>query len=243
MRLAVDRCDDENFLFACYEFTGLDPGYMFRFRLTGLNRLGAGPASQISYSVYTNAAEPCKPLPPFIAKATLTTIKFQWHAPDDQGAAIIGYRIQIKHLNNRIEDLPRSQTTYKLYNLRPGQSYFVKVLAKNGVGWSEYSDYNTLEESRTMIAIPDTPENPTPIAGTFCSITLKLRLPYGNGSEVSSFSIQKRIIETFSRGEWTSAGDSVVTSASVTLVEPAEADNVIAFISCVVIVYLTLYTF
>ena len=49
------------------------------------------------------------------------------------------------------------------------------MLAKNGVGWSEYSSYNEFEEACTAIDKPERPENPLPIAATYDSITLKLR--------------------------------------------------------------------
>jgi len=177
MKLLVDRLSDNNVLFVAHELVGLDPGFMFRFQITGINRMGSGPPSPISYSVSTKSAEPSVPAAPFIAKATLTTVKFQWHAPDDNGSAVVGYRIFIKHTKKSI-DLPRTQTTYKLFNLRPGKSYYLRVLAKNGVGWSEYSDYNGDSDSKTRVEAPDTPENPYPIAGTFCSITLSMRLNY-----------------------------------------------------------------
>ncbi len=54
----------------------------------------------------------------------------------------------------RYVDLPRWQVTYELYDLLPGQSYFVKVLCKNAVGWSPYSEYNTISESETASAAP-----------------------------------------------------------------------------------------
>ena len=192
MRLAVDRSDDENYLFVSYEVKELDPGYMFRFRITGCNRIGNGPPSPLSYSVSTNASEPVKPSHPFIAKTTLTTIKFQWHAPDDCGSAIIGYRIHVKHINKTI-DLPRTQTTYKIYNLKPGRSYYMRVLAKNGVGWGPFSDFNPESNSKSKTEKPDRPENPTPVAATYCSITLKMQLPYSNGSDINYLITQRYI--------------------------------------------------
>jgi hypothetical protein len=68
MQLEVDRYDDENIKFMAYEMKELDPGYMFRFRITGINRMGNGPPSIPSFSGSTNPGEPCLPARPFIAK-------------------------------------------------------------------------------------------------------------------------------------------------------------------------------
>jgi len=123
-------------------------------------------------------------------------------------------------------DLPRSQTKYKLFNLFPGRAYHIKVLAKNGVGWSEYSHYNVPEQSFTAVAKPERPEHPYPIDATYCSITLKIRVPYGNGSDVKSLFVQGRVITAFSRSEWS---QNVIfdLSKDVIVLEPALGDECI----------------
>jgi hypothetical protein len=109
----------------------------------------------------------------------------------------------VKHWNYFI-DLPRWQTSYTLGRLRPGKPYFVKILAKNVVGFTEYSDWNeaTPENSCAGIDVPDPPKNVNVVAGTCISLTIEFRLPFSCGSPITGCYVQRRIIETFSKGAW-----------------------------------------
>lgn len=229
MEIAVNKYDDSQYplsLFVAYTFGGkdspfaLDPGYEYRVRVRGLNREGAGPWSNPSYSVSTVPGKPYQPDPPCVAKASLTSIKFEWAAPFDCGSAVTGYRIYIKHLRKTI-DLPRTVLTYKIYGCKPGKAYFMKVLAKNSCGFSPFSEFNSHSDCRTLTSAPEHPCQLVPVSGTYCAVRLCATVPYHNGSRIVGFMLQKRTIEAFSRSDWGAARFIALPSSEVKVVTPA----------------------
>ena len=138
---------------------------------------------------------------PYRIARGLTWLRLQWDPPDDSGSAITGYRIFIKHRDYYM-DVSRSQVTYEMTKLLPGRSYHLKVLAKNVVGWTDYGPYNSDIVGETATAPPDMPSNPTPYAGGWGYIKLKVRIPYGNGRQPTHLYCQKRIVQAFSKGQW-----------------------------------------
>ena len=141
------------------------------------------------------------PVAPYRVDRGLTWLRLQWDPPDDSGSAIIGYRIFIKHRSYYM-DVPRWQVTYEMNKLLPGQSYHLKVLAKNVVGWTEYSPYNSDLVGETATAVPDTPQNPTPYTGGWGFIRLKVQIPFGNGRDATVMFCQKRTVQSFSKSQW-----------------------------------------
>ena len=77
----------------------LTSGVTYRMRVAGVNRDGRGEWSIQSFSQPTLPGIPFQPEPPTRAICGLTWIKFKWHAPNDSGSAITGYRVWIKHEN------------------------------------------------------------------------------------------------------------------------------------------------
>lgn len=157
--------------------------------------------SEASYSTSTQPGLPKKPLAPYRIDRGLTWLRLQWDPPDDSGSAIIGYRLFIQHREYYF-DVPRWQVTYEMNKLLPGQSYHLKVLAKNVVGWTEYSPYNTDLVGETATAPPDTPLNPTPYIGGWGYIRLKVQIPFGNGRAATHMYCQRRIVQAFSKSQW-----------------------------------------
>ena len=194
--------EDDTHLFVCKTITGLEPGFEYRIAIRGTNEEeGAGEWSEGSYSFNTHPTLPCIPVSPFIEERTLTSIKFAWHAPDGRGTAITGYTVQIQHTGKEF-NLPRSQQHYELDHLLPGKSYFIRVLSKNSVGQSEYSNWNTVEQSHTLTDKAEMPSRPHAKSGNWNTITLESKLPYNNGSPISGVKVVKRWVESFSKGEW-----------------------------------------
>lgn len=111
------------------------------------------------------------------------------------------FRIFIKHLNYYV-DLPRWQNSYTCDRLIPGERYYMKVIAKNSVGWSEYSEYNNYDNAETATCEPDIPDNAKPVDADWGSITYEATLPYSNGRPILEFYLQYRVVESFSRGPW-----------------------------------------
>lgn len=151
--------------------------------------------------VWCSAGLPVVPAAPYRVDRGLTWLRLQWDPPDDSGSAIIGYRIYIKHRDYYI-DVPRWQVTYEMTKLLPGQSYYLKVLAKNVVGWTEFSHYNSDSVGETATAPPDTPTNPIPIFGGWGYIKLKCVIPFGNGRPPTHVYCQRRTVDSFSKGQW-----------------------------------------
>jgi hypothetical protein len=109
MQEILDKAaNDETMLFVAFEVTGLRAGFQYRFRVRGVNKAGPGPWSLASYSINTLPTLPEIPTAPHVEEKTLTSIKFAWYAPDGNGTAIVGYRINIQHTGKEI-NLPRSQ--------------------------------------------------------------------------------------------------------------------------------------
>lgn len=192
---------------------------MYRFIVQAVNSVGASIPSLESYSVSTTASRPHSPERPIQISSTLNSITFKWHPPDDGGSALTGYRVYVKHLQ-RYVDLNRSSVTYTLRGLLAGKQYYIRVLAMNVVGLSEYSDYNLDDDSFTAIGKPETPEMMKATAGTWSSLTLEAILPYCNGSECIHLYLEHRIIEPFGKTSW--SRPYLYNIENITILEPAE---------------------
>lgn len=167
--------EDPHFLFVSTEIPNLNPGFMYRVQIRPVNPAGPGAWSERSYSMNTKAAPPNKPNPPRILEAFLTSIKFTWDEPHDNGASIIGYTLQVQHTGREYR-FGRSENTYLLDFLQPGKSYFVRVMADNVEGPSEWSDWNDVSQSRTMTDKPEIPRNPRAVAGTWSTMSFDGKL-------------------------------------------------------------------
>ena len=191
-------------LFLSIEYTLLHPGFQYLYRVRGLNVAGEGIWSEPTLSINAFATNPDPPSQPRLLEASLRSLTFQWDPPhDDGGTAITGYRLHLKNLD-KILDLPRSSITYTWEGLFPGKAYYLRVLAKNTVGFSEYSAYNEEKDAYTMIAPPERPMNPLAVAATWNSLTFEMSLPYHNGSMITQLEIERRFIRPFLIGEWES---------------------------------------
>jgi hypothetical protein len=131
---------------------------------------------------------------------------------------LIMCRVWIKHIDY-YTDVPRAQVTFQLTRLLPGQHYHMKVLAKNAVGWSEYSEYNSIDHAETSTAAPDTPENPRAIGAGWGYMRLEGQLSYDNGRKITHMYVQYRHVEAFSKGPWSREIEYNMES-DVTMIEP-----------------------
>lgn len=202
---------DETMLFIAVDYHPLHPGYQYLFRVKGLNVAGEGEWSEPTLTINALPTVPFPPSQPRLIQATLRALTFQWDPPHDEGgSAITGYRLYLKNLSKTIE-LPRSTVTYTWDGLFPGKSYFLRVLAKNIVGESEYSAYNEENESKTMIAPPEKPMNPLAVSATWNTLSYEIYLPYHNGATITKMEIEKRLVRPFFIGEWENY-DSVMSN-------------------------------
>lgn len=100
--------------------------------------------------------------------------------------------------------MPRWQVSYTLGRLKPGKPYFVKLLAKNVIGFSNYSEWNaaTIEQSFTAVEPPEIPTPPAVVNGTCHSLSIEFNLPYSNGTPIIACYTQQREIGAFHKGPW-----------------------------------------
>lgn len=222
--------EDDTVLFVVARYTNLRPGFLYVLRTRGLNVAGEGPWSEVTYSAYTRPTRPHPPSPPFIETAALRSIKFAWEPPDDGGSAIIGYKIHLRNTGKYIE-LQRSSVSYLWEGLFPGRSYQMRVMARNVVGDSEWSDWNLDgTQSHTLTGAPETPTNPLAIDGTWSNITLETRIPFCNGAPATSMLVEQRTIEPFQLGEWVSCAKPIyrlppAKTSEVEVVEGVDPDK------------------
>lgn len=103
----------------------------------------------------------------------------------------------------KIVQLSRSTVQFTWSGLSPGKSYYLQVSAENEMGVSDFSLFNSFEDSLTLIGPPPTPEKPPrPVAASWDSLTLEIDLPgEDNGSEIFAMEVQARTITPFEQGE------------------------------------------
>ena len=129
-----------------------------------------------------HSTPPHTPSPPTLAKRDKRELKLKWLAPDNCGAAIMGYEVAMALEAERASDIDfdeseaevryampggqqpmplcyaGSDTGVLLKSLLPGARYVFRVRASNAEGWSEWS---RLAHLCTAPAVPDPPPPPT----------------------------------------------------------------------------------
>ncbi len=129
-------------------------GYDVRVRAT--NSVGDGPWSDTGQGTpaLTVPAAPAKPA----VTATATTLAVSWTAPDGYGSAITAYHVVYAGsdtsltITNWRDNLPGTSTT--ITGLKPGIEYWVRVRARNAVGWGEWSGWTILNTPTTVPGKP-----------------------------------------------------------------------------------------
>ena len=142
-----------------YSHTGLDAGDTRHYRVSAINSVGTGAASNVDDAT-TDAAAPTVPGAPTGLTATAsgtTTIDLSWTAPGDNGgSAITGYRIEVSpngasSWTNRVADTGATATTYSHTGLDAGTTRHYRVSAINSVGTGAASstDNATTDDATT----------------------------------------------------------------------------------------------
>ncbi len=126
-----------------YSHTGLAPASTRHYRVSAINRVGAGRASGVA-SATTDATVPDAPTGLTATATSPTRIDLAWVAPAyDGGAAISGYRIEVSETGAGWRDLRpntgSATTSFAHTGLLPGSQRFYRVSAINRVGAGEAS--------------------------------------------------------------------------------------------------------
>lgn len=199
----LERSKDRTHIAVSAIYRNLHPGFLYSFRVRGLNRVGSGSWSETSLTSCTKATLPSAPARPFLVQSTLRSLTLRWAPPtNDGGSAITGYRVHLMNTDKYI-DLGRSTVVFVWDGLFPGKSYHLRVRAHNSEGASDFSEPNTVDDSHTSTAPPEKPSPaPLAVAGTWNELRYEIQVPYSNGAQIESMVVQQRLITPFSVGSW-----------------------------------------
>lgn len=135
-----------------FEVTGLNPGSEYKFRVTAINDEGDSEPLESERGIIAKNPydEPLKPGTPDIVDYDNESVTIKWAPPDfDGGAPIEKYIIQKKDRykpdwENAIE-VPGSQLTAKVPDLKERGEYQFRVIAVNKAGPSQPSDASRMQ--------------------------------------------------------------------------------------------------
>eukprot|EP00981_Chlorochromonas_danica_P005093 scaffold1034_cov175-Ochromonas_danica.AAC.19 len=199
----IDKSEDKTHLAVSAIFPNLRPGFLYSFRVRGVNRVGKGKWSPPTLTATTLPDLPSPPSKPTLQQSTLRSLTFQWNPPkEDGGTAVTGYTVHLMNKDKYI-DVSRSTVTYTWQGLFPGRLYRYRVRAINSVGPSEYSEPNDAEDGYTSTAPPEQPiPAPLAISGSWNELIYQVQTPYHNGAPVDYLVVQYRSITPFLVGSW-----------------------------------------
>ena len=177
-----------------YAHTGLSAGTTRHYRVSAINSVGTGAASNVA-NVTTDAARPAAPTGLTAAAAGQTTINLRWTAPTNTGgAAITGYRIEVSpngtsNWTNQQVNTRSTTTTYAHTGLSAGTTRHYRVSAINSVGTGAASNVaNTTTDPATR---PGPPRNLNATASGQTIINLDWELPSSDGgAAISGYRVQ-----------------------------------------------------
>ena len=179
-----------------YRHEDLSAGDMRHYRVSAINSRGAGPSSNVARAT-TEDIVPNAPRRVTARPSGRSAIELSWSAPTPNSPApITGYGIDVSRTGTggwiTLEDDTESRgTTYTHDGLKPGETRYYRVRARNRAGWSEWSD---IAEATIEAVEPGAPTELTvrPVGGPMGSSQLLLTWtpPSDNGgSEITEYRI------------------------------------------------------
>ncbi len=177
-----------------YAHTGLSAGTTRHYRVSAINSVGTGAASNVA-NVTTDAARPAAPTGLTAAAAGQTTINLRWTAPTNTGgASITGYRIEVSpngtsNWTNQQANTRSTATTYAHTGLSAGTTRHYRVSAINSVGTGAASNVaNTTTDAATR---PGAPRSLNATASGQTIINLDWEVPTSDGgAAISGYRVQ-----------------------------------------------------
>jgi large repetitive protein len=146
------------------------PGITLTYKVSAFNDIGEGELSD-HVSIILGTV-PATPAAPTLIESTQTTIEIEWIAPDSGGTPITSYFVQINSGsgNTYVTVGETTALSFVVEGLTTGQTYKLKVLARNAIGSSNLSP-----ESEEIIAAiaPDSPGQPTYLLSTKTQIAFQ----------------------------------------------------------------------
>ena len=196
-----------------FPHAGLRPATTRHYRVSAINRVGAGEPSNIA-SATTDATVPDRPEELVASAHDHARIDLDWQAPSfDGGARITGYRIEVSENAGAtwaelIATTGSANTSYAHAGLAPATTRHYRVSAINPIGRGPNSN---VASATTDAIAPDPPTNLTATAVSPTQIDLAWRAPtYDGGAPVTSY----RIEVSEDGDEWTDLEPSTGSNAT-----------------------------
>ncbi|RCS61291.1 choice-of-anchor M domain-containing protein [Microbacterium sp. JB110] len=180
------------------EFEGVPAG-TYTATVVAVNEIGTSPASIASDAVTvtdTTVPDATAPNAPAAPTATVdgTAVTIEWAAPEDGGAPITGYRVELTGGDVPVvREVVAEATSVGFGNLSPG-TYTATLVAINQVGESEKSASSnrvrvaSVPDPRPEATAPETPA--TPIATVDGStVTVSWMAPADGGSPITGYTV------------------------------------------------------
>ena len=172
-----------------YNDTGLSPGTRKYYQVRARNSKGPGPWSDPKNAT-TQADVPAKPVLTATANGQ-TEIDLSWDEPEDNGASITRYELQVSDdgnsgWTNLATSISSTARSYTHSNLSPGTQKYDRILARNSQGPSEWSDP---KNATTLVGVPDAPVLRATANGQTI-IDLSWDEPANNGMAITSYELE-----------------------------------------------------
>ena len=176
-----------------YSHTGLTPVSTRHYRVSAINTVGIGPASNVAHA--TTEASPPGPPTNLTATANGTSrIDLFWTAPaDDGGVPVTGYRIQVLTADDPVwsalvDHTGSMATTYSHTGLEPASTWNYRVFAINVAGAGLESE---AASATTEATLPDAPADLTARARGESWIELAWNAPaFTGGVPITGYKIE-----------------------------------------------------
>ena len=176
-----------------YSHTGLRPATTHHYRVSAINRVGAGEPSNTAEAT-TDATVPNVPTRLRATADGTAQIDLEWTAPSfNGGASITGYRIEVSEdAGNNWTDLVANSgdtaTEHSHTGLDPASTRHYRVSAINEIGTGAASN---VANATTDATVPDPPTNLVATASSPTQIDLVWAAPaYDGGAPVTSYRVE-----------------------------------------------------
>ena len=200
-----------------YSHTGLSAGTTRHYRVSAINSVGTGAASNVDNAT-TATTVPGAPTGLTATASGTSTIDLTWNAPsDDGGASISGYKIEVSSngsssWSDLVANTNNTTTTYSHTGLSAGTTRHYRVSAINSVGTGTAS---STANATTDAAAPTEPGAPTGLTAT-ASGTSTIDLDWTEPSDDGDASITGYKIEVSPNGSSSSWSDLVANTNNTT---------------------------
>ncbi len=180
-----------------YSHTGLSAGTTRHYRVSAINSVGTGAASNVDDATTDAATRPAAPTGLTATADGQTTINLSWTAPTTTGgAAITGYRIEVSpngtsNWTNLQANTGLTTTSYSHTGLSAGDTRHYRVSAINSAGTGAASNVASATTSTPTITAPAAPTGLTATAAGQTTINLSWTAPTTTGgASITGYQIE-----------------------------------------------------